>query len=124
MMLSGIGLALIALVIAGWIAFALRKAGMGLALLGGFGVPIAAIAVYAVLGSPDMPDRPLAARETSEPDVAHGQQQADFRRMVATLAERLEDEPEDLEGWTMLARSYRVLGEWGRPRAPGRAWSS
>lgn len=119
-MLSGIGLALIALVVAGWIVFALRKAGMALALVGGFGVPVAAIAVYAALGSPDMRDQPLAARQTSEPEVAHGQQQADFRRMVATLAERLQEEPDDLEGWTMLARSYRVLNEWS---AAASAWS-
>ncbi len=31
--------------------------------------------------------------------------------MVAGLAARLENEPQDLEGWTMLARSYGVLGE-------------
>jgi len=120
MMLSGIGLALIALIIAGWIAFALRKAGMALALVAGFGVPVAAIGIYAALGSPDMRDRPLAARTANEPEVAHGQEQADFRQMVATLAERLQNEPDDLEGWTMLARSYRVLSEWG---AAASAWS-
>jgi cytochrome c-type biogenesis protein CcmH len=120
MMFSGIGLALIALVVAGWVAFALRRAGMALALAGGFAVPVVAIAIYAALGSPNMPDRPLAERKASEPDVAHGQEQADFRRMVATLAERLQNEPGDLEGWTMLARSYRVLGEWG---AAASAWA-
>jgi cytochrome c-type biogenesis protein CcmH len=29
--------------------------------------------------------------------------------MVDQLAARLEDEPDDLEGWTMLGRSYAVL---------------
>ncbi len=33
----------------------------------------------------------------------------DIGLMVARLAARLEDEPEDLEGWRMLARSYLVL---------------
>jgi cytochrome c-type biogenesis protein CcmH len=34
-----------------------------------------------------------------------------IRGMVAGLAARLEADPDDVEGWRMLARSYRVLGE-------------
>ena len=34
-----------------------------------------------------------------------------IRSMVARLAARLEEEPDDLEGWRRLANSYRVLGE-------------
>jgi cytochrome c-type biogenesis protein CcmH len=34
-----------------------------------------------------------------------------IRGMVAGLAARLEADPDDIEGWRMLARSYRVLGE-------------
>ena len=34
-----------------------------------------------------------------------------IRTMVARLAARLEEEPDDLEGWRRLANSYRVLGE-------------
>ncbi|MCA8926522.1 MAG: hypothetical protein KDC18_00525 [Alphaproteobacteria bacterium] len=113
-------MALVALVIAGWIAFALRKAGMAVALIGGFAVPIAAIVVYAALGSPNLPDDPLAGRAATEPQVAHEQEIADFRRMVAALADRLKDQPNDLEGWTMLARSYRALNEWG---AAASAWA-
>ncbi len=41
-------------------------------------------------------------------------QQAMIRGMVEGLAERLEKEPEDIEGWRMLARSYGVLGEPGK----------
>lgn len=36
-----------------------------------------------------------------------------IRGMVEGLAARLEDEPDDLEGWLMLGRSWRVLGESG-----------
>ena len=35
----------------------------------------------------------------------------DVGAMVERLAARLEDDPDDLEGWMMLARSYTVLGE-------------
>ena len=34
-----------------------------------------------------------------------------IRDMVAGLAARLEEQPGDLEGWRMLARSYQALGE-------------
>jgi cytochrome c-type biogenesis protein CcmH len=34
-----------------------------------------------------------------------------IRGMVEGLAARLKDQPDDVEGWRMLARSYRVLGE-------------
>ena len=119
MTLGVIGLAIIALGIAGWIAFALRKAGLGIALAGGFAVPILAMMLYAVLGSPEVADQPLAGRKTAEPEVAHGQEQVDFRKMVSGLAERLQTQPDDVEGWTMLARSYRVLNEWP---AASNAW--
>lgn len=39
--------------------------------------------------------------------------------MVAGLAERLKTEPDNLEGWRMLGRSYRVLG---RPADSAEAW--
>jgi cytochrome c-type biogenesis protein CcmH len=34
-----------------------------------------------------------------------------IRSMVERLASRLEDEPDDLEGWMRLANAYTVLGE-------------
>lgn len=47
-----------------------------------------------------------AAAEMSEEDRA-----AFVRSMVARLAQRLEDEPNDLDGWIRLANAYDVLGE-------------
>jgi cytochrome c-type biogenesis protein CcmH len=35
----------------------------------------------------------------------------DIRAMVDGLAKRLKDNPDDIAGWRMLARSWRVLGE-------------
>lgn len=40
-----------------------------------------------------------------------GPDEADIAGMVERLAERLQQEPDDLEGWLMLARSYTVMGE-------------
>ncbi|MBT7614260.1 MAG: tetratricopeptide repeat protein, partial [Rhodospirillaceae bacterium] len=39
-----------------------------------------------------------------------------IRSMVDGLAERLEDEPDNLEGWSRLAQSYGVLGQWQASR--------
>jgi cytochrome c-type biogenesis protein CcmH len=53
-----------------------------------------------------------------------------IRGMVDALAARLKDNPDDLEGWLRLGRSYTVLGERGLAAdaykraaalAPGRA---
>lgn len=55
-------------------------------------------------------------RGPTEEDVAAAQsmeesdRQAMIAGMVDQLAARLEDNPDDLEGWTMLGRSYGVLG--------------
>jgi cytochrome c-type biogenesis protein CcmH len=34
-----------------------------------------------------------------------------IRSMVERLADRLEENPDDLEGWLRLARAYEVMGE-------------
>lgn len=53
----------------------------------------------------------------TEEDMRAAQQMSDgersefIRSMVSRLASRLEDEPEDLEGWLRLANAYTVLGE-------------
>jgi cytochrome c-type biogenesis protein CcmH len=39
-----------------------------------------------------------------------------IRGMVAGLADRLKNEPDDIPGWQRLARSYRVLGEAEKAR--------
>jgi cytochrome c-type biogenesis protein CcmH len=39
-----------------------------------------------------------------------------IRGMVAGLAERLKDQPDDIQGWQRLARSYGVLGETQKAR--------
>jgi cytochrome c-type biogenesis protein CcmH len=64
-------------------------------------VPLAAIALYAVLGN-------VAALTGggAEQKVT----QADIERMVASLAVKLEQNPTDYKGWVMLARSYKVMG--------------
>jgi cytochrome c-type biogenesis protein CcmH len=46
-------------------------------------------------------------------DLSEDERQEMFRGMVDNLAARLEDEPDDLAGWRMLARSWETLGNPG-----------
>lgn len=43
--------------------------------------------------------------------MSNGDQQAMIRSMVERLATRLNENPDDLDGWIRLERAYRVLGE-------------
>ena len=53
-------------------------------------------------------------------DMSPADRAAMIEGMVGGLAARLENEPDDLEGWTMLARSYGVLDE---PRKSAEAYA-
>jgi cytochrome c-type biogenesis protein CcmH len=79
----------------------------GVALAAALLAPTLAAVIYAGLGSPGLPDQPLASREDRQPETPG---QPDVRQMVAGLEARLAREPGDLEGWLMLARSRGVLG--------------
>lgn len=74
----------------------------GVALL--VGLPALAAALYLFIGNPAGLDPAL---------VAGGKQQysqEQIEGMVAKLAARMEKEPDNLEGWMMLARSQTMLG--------------
>jgi cytochrome c-type biogenesis protein CcmH len=80
------------------------------AALLGLAVPVLALALYGMLGSPAGLDqalvRPLDAK-------AHELTEAQIVSMVDSLAQRLKGKPDDIEGWSMLARSYNALGRFG-----------
>lgn len=85
-----------------------RRGGIAIALL----VPLIAVALYALLGSPAtvLPEEVQVQRAT-----------ADMEQMVAKLAAKLEQNPDNPQGWAMLARSYKSLGRWDEAeRAFGR----
>jgi cytochrome c-type biogenesis protein CcmH len=86
-------------------------------------LPLAATALYAWFGTPgallQQPEgAPIA--QSSEPDPTGPQgeqmpqvgQMPQVEQMVAGLAARLEKNPDDPKGWSMLARSYRVMHRW------------
>ncbi len=57
------------------------------------------------------PPGPSAEQVEAAQKMSAGDQQQMIRGMVNRLAERLQNEPDDLEGWKRLERAYRVLGE-------------
>lgn len=59
---------------------------------------------------------PTAADMAAAQDKTTDEQAAMIESMVAGLAARLEDEPDDLAGWRQLGRSYGVLGDAGAAR--------
>ncbi len=67
-------------------------------------VPLGALALYLPLGSPEMPAKPFASRTDTPDDSDHA------LTMVASLEQKLQRNPEDQEGWRLLAGSYMQMG--------------
>ncbi|RDI15100.1 MULTISPECIES: c-type cytochrome biogenesis protein CcmI [Comamonas] len=78
----------------------------GSALLLAVLLPVAAFALYLQVGDPK-----AAAQLAQEQPGVHGDGAGDaqVQAMVEGLARRLEEQPQNLPGWVMLARSYETL---------------
>ncbi|RJF94476.1 c-type cytochrome biogenesis protein CcmI [Oleomonas cavernae] len=72
----------------------------------------AVIAGLAAAGQPVAPTAPAPTADdmAAAQDMSPAERQAMIEGMVGRLADRLKDNPQDLEGWTRLARAYDVLG--------------
>jgi cytochrome c-type biogenesis protein CcmH len=78
-------------------------------------VPFAAWALYAMLGSPQLPDQPYASRGNNPPPATASAGQAphtDMAEAVQKLTAHLKEHPEDLTGWVLLARSDMSIGRY------------
>ena len=81
-----------------------RGSGLLLAVL----VPVGAMLLYTQVGDPQAVVL-LGQVQESDHMAREGQVQA----MVASLAHKLQEEPQNLPGWLMLARSYETLERYG-----------
>jgi len=89
-------------------ATASRKGGIAIAIL----LPLIAVGLYALLGSPAAVLSVTAQNQRAT---------ADMEQLAARLASKLEQNPDNPEGWAMLARSYTSMGRWEEAeRAYGR----
>lgn len=77
----------------------------------GLGIPLVAIVFYLNVGSPkSITGAPVESSATSSRPAERTQAQIEAN--VAALAQRLQSNPADAEGWTMLARSYSSMGKF------------
>lgn len=78
--------------------------------------PVGALLVYLSVGSPTAPAHPFdpsrrAQAQAPADPAAHGN--AEIEAMIATLADRMKQDPNNLEGWILLARSYSAVKRHG-----------
>jgi cytochrome c-type biogenesis protein CcmH len=87
--------------------------GLKLALALSLGVVVVAVAGYAWQGKPLALDAPADATMAAAPGGgnAHPLTPDQIESMIDKLAARLAAQPDDADGWTMLGRSYQVLGK-------------
>ena len=81
------------------------------ALVLGLAVPLAAVGLYFVVGNPQ------ALAPQAATDAAHNLDAQKIQVLVERLAERLKNNPDEVQGWVMLARSYAVLGRFDEAAA-------
>lgn len=79
-----------------------RRAGRGVVLVVAAAVPLVAIALYVLVGNPGALER----------ESEHAASAAQVEAMVARLAARLRENPDDVDGWKLLGRSYAVMGRF------------
>lgn len=69
-------------------------------------VPLVALPLYLKAGSPMLPDVPLAQR------MADAEKNADMDALIVKVEKHLAANPDDLQGWTILAPAYRRMMRW------------
>jgi cytochrome c-type biogenesis protein CcmH len=75
------------------------------------GVPLAAVLLYLQLGTPAALE-PQAQVAAAPQGHTGGDSTATMEQLVASLAAKLQQEPENPEGWFMLGRSYMSMGRY------------
>jgi len=78
-------------------------------------IPAGAVAIYLVLGQPDMPDMPFAQRIDVSPENG-AMAAAGMARAVDDMRARVEANPEDTEAWLMLGDSLLRLEQFAEAR--------
>lgn len=80
----------------------LRVWAVGLTLF----VPAFSIGLYVWQGEPSLPDQPMAQR------LAQPVEELPFSEIMSRIEQRLKEEPEDVQGWTLIAPLYMQIGRY------------
>ena len=75
----------------------------------GFALPLCAIALYLAVGNPQAL---VPGQGANAGGAAHEVTAGQIEEMIQRLATRLQNEPDNAEGWIMLARSNNALGRY------------
>jgi cytochrome c-type biogenesis protein CcmH len=82
-------------------------------------IPLVALFIYQILGSPELIQRLAEQPSGGATNTAHAQQQgADTKNLppmeelVRRLAAKLEEQPNNPQGWVMLGRSYVAMNDY------------
>lgn len=70
-------------------------------------VPLFALAIYARVGAPGMPDLPQAER------LAQAEKSNDLEALVYKVERHLAQHPDDVTGWDVVLPSYQAMGRFG-----------
>lgn len=75
-------------------------------------MPALAFFIYLTLGHPEVPDRPLASRgdDTVQQLASADQQAPDMDQVIERVEEHLAANPDDAQGWSLVAPIYLRLG--------------
>lgn len=86
----------------------------------GIGLALVAVIFYLRVGNPESITNAATASTATTPAAprtapgpAGDRSLAQIEANVAAMAKRLQSNPSDVQGWTMLARSYSSLGRYG-----------
>ena len=82
-----------------------------------FLIPLVAITLYMQIGNPRLkpqgrPEPPTEVTADESSQAPAGMPQQNIEANVAALAKRLEQNPNDVQGWTMLGRSYTSMEKY------------
>ena len=99
-----------------------ERSGRWLVLLLIPALPLCAVLLYQLMGTNELIDILQQTKTAqSEPVNKQSEPAGSLDVMAAQLAERLHSEPDDLQGWIMLARTYNMLR---RPDEAARAYEN
>ena len=79
-------------------------------------LPVVAVFIYLQIGSPELADKPPATAQAQvDPhrNASPGQTVGDMNTMIQRLQERLQDTPDDIDGWVLLGRSLGMVRQFG-----------
>ena len=99
-----------------------ERSGRWLVLLLIPALPLCAVLLYQLMGTGELIDTLQQTKASQSASVNKQSEPAhSLDEMAAQLAERLRSEPDDLQGWMMLARTYNILR---RPDEAARAYEN